>query len=313
MAPSPAERKSNMLATLPLWAPATAALPLQESLEAAAVSLPVQSASPPLTPKTPTRHRLSRSQTDPSAPSNHRRSSSLSTLDLVFSPRPFEPLFAERAYLTTSLELLSSKRAALIAHYSATQDQLDHSEPSPRQRRRLRKRLSLLRCKIGGAAEQQKTLFVRLGEVFVELESREAWSVAQHQHPGSFSPADTPASPGPESPSHASLSLSTPSTPLKATSPDFIPRTEAMNPITPASGRGAEADEGQGSPASALLETVDEAGEDFSGHGLGYEYQLADGDAKLRPGRRLSLDGHAMLLAEKRLSVPNLQTAWPEL
>ena len=273
---------------------------------------PVPRAEPPLASP---RVRHQRSNTDPNCiRPNLRRD--LYSLNSVLSPRPYESLFAERAYLTASLETLSAKRSDLMIEYCSVQEQSEHTE-TPKQRRRLRKRMSLLKSKIGEAAEQQKTLFVRLGELFVELQSREVLGNArQHMDLQQAVISDTASSYCSGSPSHASFDHSEPSTPQNLAafsdgSPaDYFADSYNVPPPAP-----TPPDRAGALGSRVILATVDESDEYFSSnHGLDYAYKEYEDECAIeRPmlRRRTSYDGDLKSLKDKRLSLPSLQSLWP--
>jgi hypothetical protein len=236
---------------------------------------------------------------------------------VVFSPRPYEPLFAERAYLSNSLEELSTKRLEMMGQYSTAAQELEEVCENAKQRRRLRKRLSLLRSKINQVVEQEKSLFLRLGELHLELESRDAWAMTQHHAPSSHSigGSDTTSSQCSSSPMQGSMGISGPTTPLHATSPEFLP---GQNSAEMQLGRASFPRSESASSSDVLkLATVEEAGEESSSnHGLGYEYK--DGEYTItseeRPPlrRRTSFGSKETTPPQRRMSLPNLHSLWPE-
>jgi hypothetical protein len=77
----------------------------------------------------------------------------------------------------------STKVADYIRDYSNFESKLRQGAYG-KSRRRLRKKLGLLRTRISEASQQQRAAFSRLGEVFLELESRDAWNTAFIQAQG---------------------------------------------------------------------------------------------------------------------------------
>lgn len=104
--------------------------------------------------------------------------------------------------------------------------------------------------------------------------------------------------------------MPTPTTPLNAMSPDFVPsgyfgdawmfsestmfQTEFMEPM--------------------ILETVEEAGEEMLyDANENYEHGATEETEHTPDTRRSSCDVEAMSTRERRLSLPCLQTVWPEI
>ncbi|KAM5345286.1 hypothetical protein ACJ41O_011148 [Fusarium nematophilum] len=242
----------------------------------------------------------------------------------VFSPRPYENLYAEQAYLAASLLQQSARAADMMRQYSAVDSQLQ-SLDGDKGRRRLRKQLGLLRSRINAAVEQQQAIFIRLGEVFVEIQSREAqaahnqaWSIESPSvgTPSVYS-AMSPMSYGPP----------TPTTPLNGASMGLIPEgyfgdyQQFVGPSFCQQEPGAETNYG--------LETVHEAGEDLpcgpnSGGCESLESDTtpaapATADAPVPEATECGADimdalgdARVMGIRERRLSLPCLQNAWPE-
>ena len=95
----------------------------------------------------------------------------------VLSPRPAQDLLVERSYLVDSLAAQGARASALIQKLSMAEQAAAAGEGG----RRLRKQIALLKSKITAAAEQEKAVIVRLGELYVEMQSRERWARAQAQ------------------------------------------------------------------------------------------------------------------------------------
>lgn len=228
-----------------------------------------------------------------------RRQSTAS--DLIFSPRGYQELYTERAYLSSALQTQYLRATDLIRQYSSAEEELRDVDTA-RQRRRLRKQLSLLRSKLNDAGNQERALLIRLSELCVELQSHETWKQAQrewrasHQSTMSTDTAPSysalpPTSYVPEEPPSIAR------TSLNGATPEFVPRAMTVDVVE--------------SSQSTGLETMEEAGEDYScNHGLAYEYiceDTCDTDTQGRP----SLDGEHMSPLERRLSLPNIQSMWP--
>ncbi|KAK1598235.1 uncharacterized protein LY79DRAFT_700161 [Colletotrichum navitas] len=88
-------------------------------------------------------------------------------------PNSLEQLYTEKAYLTVSLENQSDREAGLMRKLSMLREMFDHRLSSD-ERRKSRKRAALLRSRITEVAGQKKTILLRLCDIYVELQSREA-------------------------------------------------------------------------------------------------------------------------------------------
>ncbi|PNY28926.1 Uncharacterized protein TCAP_01154 [Tolypocladium capitatum] len=239
-----------------------------------------------------------------------RSSPTMSMSNAIFRPRPYEEIYAEQAYLTTSLQVQSTKATDLIRRYSCVEIELETMEAS-KQRRRLRKQLNLLRSQINEAAEQEKAIFLRLSELYMEAHSRDTLGQVHQQRASSqgrrggtaeSSSGSTGAS---ESPTCGN---SRPSPLLNGATPEFVPRSQAVEL------RASSMQIVQKILAGPVLDTVDESSEDFAcNHGLTYQYKTAEGmDEEEACGqRRMPRCGDLLKEREYRLSLPNLESLWP--
>lgn len=238
--------------------------------------------------------------------------------DIVFSPRPVEDLHAERAYLSTSLFRQSLHAEGLIRDYSSALRQLQACEESSthgKVRRQLKKQLNLLKLKIHKVGSQERAIGSRLGEVGVELQSREAWDREKQR---CFFPllVDTSSSVGSWSDeghqvfSTTSMSyMTSPETPLNALSPSFVPGK--MYPWS-------LAEEDETGIDAVVADCVEKkVVEEFAcNHGLTFSYCCrveADEGAGGDEGdcRRLSVGGpDSAALVKRRLSLPNMSSLW---
>ncbi|KAM0562406.1 hypothetical protein ACHAPJ_002096 [Fusarium lateritium] len=233
---------------------------------------------------------------------------------LIFSPRPFESLYIERAYLANSLQQQAARAAELMRQYCAVDLQLQNLD-GDNGRRKLKKQLSLLKSKVNQAAEQEKVIFSRLGELYVEIQSRETWAQAWT--------VDSPSVSTPLGYSPVSCSLSTPTTPLSGSSADFIPMSYfgTLQPVT-------EPAYPQHESTMYGLETVDEAGEDLL---YGPDSGCESVESETTPATPVAVetpfvekkmcgsemgeeidDAPFMAARERRLSLPSIQNVWPE-
>lgn len=138
------------------------------------------------------------------ADNHHRR---MDRKPYLLAPRPYEAIYHERAYLASYLEQKTQRIERLIREYSEAEAQLERGATG-KTRRRLRKLLSLLRGKLDEASEQERAMFSRMGELYMELSSRESWERAA---------ASSRRNPGPAAASSSSSSgeghAASPSTP----------------------------------------------------------------------------------------------------
>lgn len=289
-------------------------------------TFPVLPLSPASLPDTP--HRDTSSVASPSPRKKQRRRSSDSrnrtskadtkqqaqvNPSLLFSPRPFESLYIERAYLATSLQQQAGRAAEFMRQYCAVELQLQ-SLVGDNGRRKLRKQLSLLKSRVNQAAEQEKVIFSRLGELYVEIQSRETWAQAWSVDSSSVS---TPLYFSP-----VSCSFPTPTSPLGGASADFTPMGyfSDFHQVTEPAYFHQE-------PATYGLETVDEAGEDpvcdSTSNGESVESEtipatpltadvpsVDEKNEYVPEMEKNPIDGRSMAVRERRLSLPCLHNAW---
>ncbi|KAH7159825.1 hypothetical protein B0J13DRAFT_113862 [Dactylonectria estremocensis] len=235
--------------------------------------------------------------------------------NLIFAPRPYESVCAERAYLTSSLLLQSARAADLMRQYSLAE--AGHQGlGAGKERRRLRKHLRLLQPKMIEVAEQQRAICNRLGELYAEIQSREALTLPGYQGP-SFMNDQVPESPSVYS-AMSPYGISTPqSMPLSPTSPVFVPQGYLKDfpfPTDPPSSQQEPTDAGR------LLETVVEEGEEVV-RNLEFSSELSceSGDEEVvMDTDDMDFDSTSWCASgsgatrSRRHSLPYIQTAWPE-
>ncbi|CVL00920.1 uncharacterized protein FMAN_10179 [Fusarium mangiferae] len=233
---------------------------------------------------------------------------------LIFSPRPFEDLYIDRAYLISCLQQQACRATELMTQYGTVEAQL-RSLVGDNGRRRLRKQLALLKSKANQAAEQEKAIFSRLGELFVEIRSRETWAKTWT--------VESPSVASSVCFSPVSYGFTTPLTPLSGNSEHFAP----MGYFGDAQ-QAYEPPYIQQEPTPYGLETVDETAEDI----FGLESSCDSAESETTPvtptdvvapfvqekdygselGEELS-EERFVALRERRLSLPCLHNAWPEV
>lgn len=171
---------------------------------------------------------------------------------------------------------------------------------SRKVKRRARRQVGILRSQIRYAAEQEKTVFVRLGELHIEARSREALDSARHHSTRQcLSRSDGARGQGRPSISESRLNGAT---------AEFIPQ-EGMQ------------DQRADSAVDVFEDSDDEQGEmdedklscGFHTHEL--EMSLDDMTklgSRLRRPRRFSGDfDYDALMLRRQLSMPNVGTNWP--
>ncbi|KAJ0162545.1 hypothetical protein CTA2_4393 [Colletotrichum tanaceti] len=138
------------------------------------------------------------------------------------SPNSFEQLYTEKAYLTASLKIQGDREVNLMRRLSVLQEKIDNGLPSD-ERRRSRKKTALLKSKIMEAAAQKKAILLRLGDIYVELQSRETWVQVQselYERRHSWWSTDSPRTAYATTPSDVASMIPTP---LDTASPMFFP------------------------------------------------------------------------------------------
>ncbi|PHH81317.1 hypothetical protein CDD83_3614 [Cordyceps sp. RAO-2017] len=230
-----------------------------------------------------------------------RRPRADSVSGAVFRPRPYEDIYSEQAYLTASLQNMAVAGVDLIRQYGLVEDELRGMAAS-KQRRRLRKRLNLLRSQIAAAAEQEQAIFLRLSELYVEVNSRDAWYRSGREREAlGGSPRQGPRAAAPEPSRCVKLDQHGSSTHLNGATPEFVPGGQRAAP----SGRRPEAARASSPPSSPAalsgVAVVSDGSDDGSCDDDGPRYQYRTEEGR-RPGRPR---------AESRLSLPSLDSVWP--
>ncbi|PHH59792.1 hypothetical protein CDD81_2559 [Ophiocordyceps australis] len=161
----------------------------------------------------------------------------------------YEQLYAEDAYLTSSLCVQAITTMHLIERYAALDKQLQ-SLGMGKQRRRLRKQLSLLRLQINEAAVQQRTILVRLSELYVQVHCHDTWGWV-HGHGTMWCGYSLQQTAQRCATSMSSLSTtSSHSTALNGASPEFVPAGQL-----PTRGRPEPFNHGAGDQEPGVAET----------------------------------------------------------
>lgn len=119
----------------------------------------------------------------PSAPkpnSPRCRPQAASRAQYLLTPRAYEEIYHEQAYLGTYLQQKTTRMEGLIREYAESEAELSRGAEG-KTRRRLRKMLHLLRCKIDETSEQEHAIFSRIGELYMELNSRNTLELVRQQ------------------------------------------------------------------------------------------------------------------------------------
>ncbi|KAK0757331.1 hypothetical protein N5P37_010052 [Trichoderma harzianum] len=247
--------------------------------------------------------------------------------NLMFRPRSYEEIYAERAYLTTSLHVCSVKVMELIHQYALIEEVLQAKEHPGKERRKLRKQMSFIKVKFAEASRQERAIVMRLSELHMEQLGRDAWDQIHQRRMfhSNFS-------------SNTAMPSTSPETPLSATSKEFVPSAgppvraqscalEVEKPWTLDTVVESKEEEEDDDDDESLEEddisnddeeeeVVTEAeghtrDEGLCNHGLWFTYQgYSDAEnTQLRPSHlieRLSLCAE-----ERRKSLPSLCSIWP--
>ncbi|KAH7324623.1 hypothetical protein B0I35DRAFT_406408 [Stachybotrys elegans] len=222
----------------------------------------------------------------------------LSGCSTITSPRSCAEIDAERNYLQTSAEALVAMRANLIAQYWSLITQAQDCA-SAKERRRIRKRLSLLSERINADMVQERAVQTRINELCMEMQSQELRAIAYQELQIAQEIASSRTSRSSFShPSDASQTLTTSTTPLNGGSPIFMAQA-FLETATP---------ETETKMYEVKLETVEEAGEEIPGTAeIKYEYRDSEHGEKAT----LSWEGHSLKLRSRCPSLPNLRSFWP--
>ncbi|ODA81154.1 hypothetical protein RJ55_04118 [Drechmeria coniospora] len=244
----------------------------------------------------------------------------------VFHPRPFEEIYTEQAYLTASLQVQTRRAGELIRRYCSADEELTTVQESKR-RRSLRKHLNLLRLQINAAAEQEKVIFMRLSELYLEAQSRQTWGWARQQRQSTKAESGTiVASDNPSSPDTQSSSCATTRSwsPLNGATPEFVPGNrlaqlaDATSVAKSLPERKLAADQAPSGPKNTRRtpfpapETTHEGGGDFGcNHGLSFLYEKYGEHQREEESQRGHTPHEHEPVRLKRLSLPNLTSIWP--
>ncbi|QUC16782.1 uncharacterized protein UV8b_01023 [Ustilaginoidea virens] len=239
-------------------------------------------------------------------------SSSTTTTKSIFHPRPRHEIYMKQCQVSMTLQAHTLRLCDLMSRYHATMATSVHGE-TRKIKRRARKQVGELRGQIKQAAEQEKDIFMRLSDLFLEARSREMLD---------FSPLHPSWAPGLDSGvqggSNVDAAQEGPRSNLglNGATAAFIPQ------------RGLSLDRQTDSAVSIPTGTDDEHSEmedgstvshgaESSGYRLAAGYVMTTGGGtgpEVRPrARRLSEDDAEVILGSRRrrLSLPDMVCAWP--
>lgn len=177
-------------------------------------------------------------ETKPSLPQPPRKQNRRSRA-VSLEPRPFAELHNERSYLAVNLQRQNGRAENLMAELLQAEDQCSSAQ-TPAEARKLRKQAGRLRNSLAEAERQEKMILMRLSELYVEIQSRERWSLVHQRRQSShamlwqvdhphllmpqqvFSPV-SPMTPLPIGYYNADPVSMTHPSPLSPLSPEFVP------------------------------------------------------------------------------------------
>ncbi|KAL7910384.1 hypothetical protein GGI35DRAFT_363469 [Trichoderma velutinum] len=244
--------------------------------------------------------------------------------DLMFHPRSYEEIYAERAYLTTSLHVYSVKVMQLIHQYALIEEVLQAKEHPGKERRKLRKQMSFIKVKLFEASRQEKAIVMRLSELHMEQLGRDAWDQIQQRRMlySNF-------------PSDAAMPSTSPETPLSATSKEFIPsagpparaqscaleveKSWTLDTVVEAKEEEEDDDESlrEDDNSSDSEEDIMTKAEGYTGkedlcnHGLEYTYQGYSDVENIKLWPSNLIEKLSICAEERRKSLPSLCSVWP--
>jgi hypothetical protein len=215
----------------------------------------------------------------------------------------------------------------MIHQYSLIEEELQARDHVGKERRKLRKQMSFIKVKLSEASRQEKAIVLRLSELHMEQLGRDVWDQVQRRRLfySNFLPQMV------KSPSKM------PEQPLSADSKEFVPlatqrgssptharpcasEAESRTLDTVLEGNEGEEDDGESldRPQAAVAEEagsrseVDLQDAESRNHVLEYTYRGCKEapESQLRP-----LDDKQKVSArsERRKSLPNLCSVWPEM
>ncbi|PBP27353.1 hypothetical protein BUE80_DR001622 [Diplocarpon rosae] len=96
------------------------------------------------------------------------------------SPRSFEDLHLERAYLVDSLHQQNPKVTQLLRRIGHLEEKLSQ-DGFHFVRRKNKKHIGWLKCQLEEVTQQEQSILTRLGQVTYEIQSRERWAQIEHE------------------------------------------------------------------------------------------------------------------------------------
>ncbi|KXH40089.1 hypothetical protein CSIM01_09944 [Colletotrichum simmondsii] len=237
------------------------------------------------------------------------------------SPLSFEQLYTEKAYLMDSLRKQGEREINLMRRLSTLQENVDSGVP-PDERRKARKKIALLKSKIVDATAQKNVILLRLGDIYVDLQSRGTWMLIQNElyekRYAWWSVDSSSASANATTPSDVTSMIPAP---LDAASPIFFPA--GCHPVyntwnvaaARLEGRGYEVYDTIPSESWASFGQPSEVlAEDLGNHGLQFIYggRTKDSRQSVHEDQDQALSEKIKpLISGRRSSLPSLKSLWP--
>ncbi|KAJ9148909.1 hypothetical protein NKR23_g4569 [Pleurostoma richardsiae] len=97
---------------------------------------------------------------------------------IALEPRPFESLHTERSYMLYTLQGQDERARRLLFNLSTAEDRLAAAQGGA-QAKKLQKHIAALKTKVAKTAAQEKHMLLRLGELYIEIQSRERQNAVQ--------------------------------------------------------------------------------------------------------------------------------------
>ena len=146
-------------------------------------------------PSTPATSRTEPTPSRPGPPRRHTENPALHRLPSIHFPPPFtlktshdypglgtsnDP-YTERSYLLQSLQGQNERAKRLLQRLSMAQERLLLGHHGVGEARKTRKEMRLIQKKIADSEQQERLTLLRLGDLYMEIQTRERWQQLQQQ------------------------------------------------------------------------------------------------------------------------------------
>ncbi|KAJ9145152.1 hypothetical protein NKR19_g6176 [Coniochaeta hoffmannii] len=146
-------------------------------------------------PSTPATIRTEPTPSRPGPPRRHTEKPALHRLPSIQFPPPFtvktshdypglgtssDP-YTERSYLLQSLQGQNERAKRLLQRLSLAQERLLLDHHGTGEARKIRKEMRLVQKKIADSEQQERLTLLRLGDLYMEIQTRERWQQLQQQ------------------------------------------------------------------------------------------------------------------------------------